>query len=111
MASSDDLPPHMKHTPRPWQHLYDNSRWRKLRLLHLASEPLCRMCAEEGRTTAANVVDHVKAHKGNETLFWDQGNWQSLCKACHDRHKQSEDRTGKASQVIGLDGWPVEPHA
>jgi hypothetical protein len=97
----------MKHAPRPWQHLYDNSRWRKLRLAHLRTHPLCVMCKEAGRVTAASVVDHVKAHKGNEALFWDQSNWQSLCKPCHDRHAQSRDRTGKTPSVIGLDGWPV----
>ena len=66
------------------------------------------MCGDEGRVTAATVVDHVKAHKGNETLFWNVGNWQSVCKPCHDTHCQSRDKTGKAPSVIGLDGWPVE---
>lgn len=97
----------MKHTPRPWQHLYDNSRWRKLRLAQLRTEPLCAMCRQEGRTTAASVCDHVVPHKGDETLFW-SGPFQSLCKPCHDRHKQSEERTGKPKPVIGPDGWPIE---
>ena len=65
------------------------------------------MCGQEGRVKAASVVDHVIPHKGNEALFFDAGNLSSLCKACHDRHKQSEERTGKAKPVIGLDGWPV----
>ena len=91
-----------------WQWLYNTGRWRKARIVHLASEPLCRMCKEEGRITAAQVVDHIKAHKGDEALFWDVSNWQSVCKPCHDRHAQSRDRTGKERPVIGLDGWPVE---
>ncbi len=90
-----------------WQHLYNTTRWRKLRLIHLGADPLCRMCADEGCIKAAAVVDHIKAHRGDETLFWDQRNWQSLCKPCHDRHKQSEERTGNAKLVIGLDGWPI----
>lgn len=65
------------------------------------------MCAALGHVEAATVVDHVKPHKGDEALFWNTGNLQSLCKACHDRHKQSEDRTGRAKPVIGLDGWPI----
>ena len=92
---------------KAWQWLYNTSRWRKLRLLHLASEPLCRMCKQTGRLTPATVVDHIKAHKGDETLFF-AGPFQSTCKPCHDRHAQSRDRTGKERQVIGVDGWPVE---
>lgn len=90
-----------------WQWLYNTGRWRKVRLLHLQTEPLCRMCADEGRITAAQVVDHIKAHKGDEALFWDSSNWQSVCKPCHDRHAQSRDRTGKEKPIIGLDGWPI----
>lgn len=91
-----------------WQHLYNSTRWRKLRLIHLGAAPLCRMCADEGRITAATVCDHIKPHKGDVALFYDPANLSSLCKHCHDRHKQSEERTGKAKPIIGLDGWPVE---
>lgn len=103
----------MKSTSRSpeakaWQWLYNTSRWRKLRLLHLAAEPLCRMCKQTGRLTPATVVDHIKAHKGDETLFWDQGNWQGLCAQCHNIHAQRRDRTGREPNVIGLDGWPKE---
>lgn len=89
-----------------WQHLYKTARWLKLRLIHLSAEPLCRMCRDEGRITPAKVVDHIKAHKGDPVLFYG-GPFQSLCKPCHDRHKQAEERTGKAKPVIGLDGWPA----
>jgi 5-methylcytosine-specific restriction endonuclease McrA len=33
--------------------------------------------------TQASVVDHVKPHRGDITLFHDQSNWQSLCRECH----------------------------
>lgn len=65
------------------------------------------MCGAEGRVTAANVVDHIKAHKGDRVLFFDASNLQSLCPSCHNRHAQSRDRTGRLRPVIGLDGWPV----
>lgn len=89
-----------------WQHLYKSARWLKLRLVHLSSEPLCRMCKDEGRITPATVCDHVVPHKGNLALFYG-GPFQSLCKPCHDRHKQAEERGGKAKPIIGLDGWPI----
>ena len=65
------------------------------------------MCKQTGRLTPATVVDHIKAHKGDETLFWDQTKWQSLCKPCHDSHAKSRDMTGIEKPVIGLDGWPI----
>jgi len=99
------IQPH--HAKRPWQWLYDTGRWRKLRKLHLMSEPLCRMCMQEGRVMAATVVDHIVPHKGDVELFY-SGPFQSLCKPCHDRHKQAEERGGRAKPAIGTDGWPVE---
>jgi 5-methylcytosine-specific restriction protein A len=90
---------------RAW---YKAKAWRVLRLQQLRTEPLCRMCRDEGRVTAANVVDHMVPHRGDHVLFHDPANLQSLCKPCHDRHAQSRDRTGKLRPVIGLDGWPVD---
>lgn len=45
------------------------------------------MCLADGRTTAASVVDHKIPHKGDDALFWDETNHQSLCKPCHDGRK------------------------
>jgi 5-methylcytosine-specific restriction protein A len=39
-------------------------------------------CYDEGRTTAAYQVDHVVPHRGDQLLFWDRSNWQSLCRSC-----------------------------
>jgi len=41
--------------------------------------------------TAALVVDHIQPHKGNDDLFWDASNWQSLCEACHNLKTATED--------------------
>lgn len=64
------------------------------------------MCEREGRITAAKVVDHIIPHKGDQTLFWDKANWQSLCAPHHNRDKQREER-GSLVVTIGADGWPV----
>ena len=61
-------------------------------MLYLQHHPLCVMCAEEGRTTPADVVDHIVPHQGNEVLFWDSNNWQALCKRHHDSDKQKMER-------------------
>lgn len=63
---------------------YD-SRWRKARAAFLQRNPLCNECMKHGRLTPATVVDHVIPHRGDQKLFWDEDNWQALCKRCHDR--------------------------
>ena|SRR5690554_4960799 len=66
-------------------------RWRKARIPFLEQHPLCADCKSNDRVSAAEVVDHVIPHKGCEVLFWDQSNWQPLCKPCHSRKTASED--------------------
>jgi 5-methylcytosine-specific restriction endonuclease McrA len=65
--------------------------WQRARRGFLMSHPLCVMCSAEGRTTAAEVVDHIQPHRGDQSLFWDQGNWQPLCKAHHDSDKARQE--------------------
>ena len=54
------------------------------------------MCMQSGRWTRATVVDHIKEHKGDESLFFDLSNTQSLCIQCHDGAKQTQERKGIA---------------
>jgi Restriction endonuclease len=100
-------PPWSGPGDRPWRRLYHTARWRKGRALFLAEHPLCEYCRRQGRTTAAAVVDHIKAHKGNEQLFFDVTNWQALCRDCHDRVKQGEEH-GRLMPGAGLDGLPID---
>lgn len=92
---------------RSRQQLY-GSRWERARKIFLASHPLCRMCERRCRVTAATVVDHRDPHRGDFDLFWNQDNWQALCQPCHDRHKQSQERTG-ALKGCDKDGLPLDP--
>jgi 5-methylcytosine-specific restriction protein A len=61
-----------------------NYAWRKASREYLARNPLCAKCLERNRVVAATVTDHIIPHKGDPGLFWDPGNWQALCKPCHD---------------------------
>ena len=63
---------------------YD-AKWRRARKLFLQRHPLCANCLSQGIVTPATVVDHIVPHRGDHRLFWDEQNWQPLCKACHDR--------------------------
>jgi 5-methylcytosine-specific restriction protein A len=64
--------------------------WNKRRHIYLIHNSLCMECLKEGRTEVATVVDHIIPHKGNKTLFWDESNWQSLCKMHHDQKTAKE---------------------
>jgi 5-methylcytosine-specific restriction endonuclease McrA len=88
---------------------YNLAIWHKgLRPAQLKKEPLCRMCAAQGKTVAATVVDHIEPHRGDWDKFTDPDNLQSLCKHHHDSVKQQQERRGYSTQ-IGQDGWPVDP--
>ena len=84
-------------------------RWQKARAGFLRKHPLCRMHQARGQVVPATVVDHIKPHRGDRKLFWDSSNWQSLCKQCHDSHKQ---RLEKSGVITGCDesGQPIDPH-
>lgn len=66
--------------------------WQKARERFLSENPLCKYCEKQGQVTAAYIVDHIVPHEGDETRFWDESNWQPLCKPCHDTVKAQEER-------------------
>jgi 5-methylcytosine-specific restriction protein A len=66
-------------------------KWRKAREIYLARHPLCVNCKNKKLIVSASVVDHIKPHKGDDTLMWDEDNWQPLCKKCHDKKTASHD--------------------
>ena len=82
-------------------------RWQQSSKLFLKQHPLCRFCDEQGIATPATIVDHRVPHKGDLKLFWDQTNWQPLCKTHHDSTKQAQERRGYA-QGCDADGWPTD---
>lgn len=92
-----------------YQHLYKSKGWRDLRASHLLRNPLCARCWREGHATAATVVHHITAHKGDRTLFENPHNLESLCAPCHNGAMQSIERRGY-DKTVGADGWPVDPH-
>jgi len=54
-------------------------RWHKASTRYLKERPLCVECLKDDRVVAAECVDHIKAHRGDMVLFWDEANWQPLC--------------------------------
>ena len=83
-------------------------RWQKARERYLRLHPLCVMCKAEKRVTVANTVDHRIPHRGDQTLFWDESNWQALCATHHSGDKQAIEKSGQVRQRIGPDGYPID---
>ena len=67
-------------------------KWQKARERFLKKNPLCVYCQRDDRVTAANVVDHITPHRGDQKLFWRESNWQALCSSCHSSVKQREEQ-------------------
>lgn len=93
----------------PWRKWYKTARWQRLRWSVLVNARFtCAMCGRIEPDTSLLVGDHIRPHRGDVTLFWDEANIQCLCKACHDSAKQSAERSGRVRLSTGSDGWPRE---
>jgi 5-methylcytosine-specific restriction enzyme A len=93
--------------PENWK-FYNSKRWKHRRKQQLQAHPLCVLCLQGGRITAATVADHVIPHRGNAELFY-HGDLQSLCDHCHNKTKKDLETIGY-TRTIGLDGWPTHPN-
>jgi 5-methylcytosine-specific restriction protein A len=85
--------------------------WRKLRLVVLSEEPLCRFCGDQGRIVPAEVVDHIRPISEAPELRLERDNLRSLCARCHNSHTATEQgfAKGKKKHAIGPDGLPTDP--
>lgn len=99
----------LKPNPVDW---YSSSAWKKARREFLSYFPVCVKCNAE----RATVIDHIKPHRGDERLFWDVGNWQAVCRKCHNRKTALQDSNFAGKRGIfkprkdcGDDGLPVDP--
>lgn len=91
--------------------LYKTAAWERLRRATFQRDRYtCKACGVlcRGRGRHQPVCDHIKAHKGDEALFFDPDNLQTLCKRCHDGDKQQQEVRG-FSTAIGVDGYPIDP--
>ena len=84
-------------TVRAW---YKSARWHKLRQQVLIRDMYtCQQTGVvlAGKSPAPNspVVDHKIPHRGNEALFFDPENCQSVTKQWHDSTKKRMERSGE----------------
>lgn len=96
-----------RYATKPWKALYSTKRWKAIRSQRLNEDPLCKYCMDRGKATPATIIDHINPHRGDEALFFNYLNTQSLCKACHDSVKQSFEKTG-TMKGCNKDGMPID---
>ncbi|EPE99521.1 HNH endonuclease [Rhizobium grahamii] len=82
---------------QPWRAWYKSNRWRKLREEVLRRDLYtCKqtgvLCIGKHPADNSPVVDHKIPHRGDERLFWDVNNLQTVSKAYHDSEKQKQER-------------------
>lgn len=71
--------------------IYNSERWRRLRKIKFAADPLCEVCKKEGRITPAEDIHHIRSFMTGATpdqryaLAYDYDNLMSVCKKCHQR--------------------------
>jgi 5-methylcytosine-specific restriction endonuclease McrA len=66
-------------------------KWNTYRYRYLHHNPHCYACGKK-----SEVIDHVKPHRGDETLFWKTDNMIPLCHRCHNTITGLFDKPGKA---------------
>lgn len=69
--------------------VYNTKQWRDLRDYMLGKHPTCMRCKEQGRTTPAVDVHHIRSFTDvtdpgeRHRLAFDPANLVTLCKQCH----------------------------
>jgi 5-methylcytosine-specific restriction enzyme A len=81
-----------------WRKWYYTARWKKLRQSVLIRDNYtCQktgvVCVGKYPAPNSPVVDHIEQHHGDEVLFWNPKNLQTVSKEYHDKVKQSEERS------------------
>lgn len=59
--------------------MYKSATWAEFRVSFLQYNTTCYVCGNPSR-----IVDHIVAHKGDVSLFWQETNYIPLCKKDHD---------------------------
>lgn len=96
-ADAARAPTRRQRDNAPWRAWYKTERWRALRQKILIRDAYtCQRTGVvcDGKYPAPNspVVNHRRPHRGNEALFWDEDNLETVSKAEHDSAIQREEQ-------------------
>ncbi len=81
----------------PWKRWYKTARWERLRQeVFVRDMFICQrsqeMCIGKGNAPNAPIANHIKPHRGDEALFWDIDNIETVSKVVHDSEIQREEQ-------------------
>lgn len=85
------------------QSFYQSPAWKRLRAAYIAAHPLCAECEAIGRTTPANIIDHVVEMEDDPSKALDWDNLRGLCTSHHnsktarERVRRQQERRGGTS--------------
>lgn len=82
---------------QPWRAWYKTARWEQLRQQVFVRDMfVCQrsghMCIGQGNAPNAPIANHKTPHRGDERLFWDINNIETVTKAVHDSLIQREEQ-------------------
>ena len=58
-------------------------------------------CREHGYTVAAVEIDHIEPVTRAPERFWDETDWQPICRSCHEDKSARELRRRRGATVEG----------
>jgi 5-methylcytosine-specific restriction protein A len=74
------------------QRIRSSARWRKVRALKLARDPLCEDCKARGVLKTATQVHHLEGLAQRPDLAFVFENLRSICSTCHAKREAQERR-------------------
>jgi len=84
--------------------VHGSARWQAVRARVLRDEPLCRACAQAGRSELATQVDHVVPLAVDLDRAFDPTNLQPLCTPCHAAKSAAVRKEGLPANLSGEGG-------
>jgi 5-methylcytosine-specific restriction enzyme A len=93
----------------PWRKWYNTKEWQRLRWSVLKRDLfICQLCGTAQIETSKMVADHIRPHRGNPALFWDDENIWAVDAECHNTHCQSiEARHGDDLDAVYRDKMAI----
>lgn len=92
----------------PRERGYD-ARWDRLSIAFRKQNPFCAWCAQAGRDTWCELVDHIIPAVDRDDLRYEWKNLQSLCRFHHARKTQMEAYARINGLLDELPAWCADP--
>lgn len=81
-------------------HIYQSTKWRKLRDRKFKQNPICEHCIKYNKITPTDVIDHIIPILDDESLAYVYNNLQGLCNRCHNTKTAKETADRKTTKTL-----------